>query len=120
MVKEEWGIKRQCLSCGARFYDLKKNPIICIKCETVFVPEPLLKSRRWQGGESRTVAKKPPLEEKNTETKDETLEDGNEELEAGDGKVEDDGSTDTLLTDDDNDDDMSDVVQTPTKSEGNG
>ncbi|WP_339852442.1 FYDLN acid domain-containing protein, partial [uncultured Nisaea sp.] len=34
MAKPEWGIKRTCQSCGARFYDLMKSPIVCPKCET--------------------------------------------------------------------------------------
>ena len=29
---EKWGTKRLCQSCQARFYDMKKNPIICPKC----------------------------------------------------------------------------------------
>ncbi len=36
MAKPELGTKRQCQSCGAKFYDLNKDPIICIKCGTVF------------------------------------------------------------------------------------
>ena len=35
MVKLEWGTKRTCLSCTARFYDLQKSPAICPKCGTV-------------------------------------------------------------------------------------
>jgi uncharacterized protein (TIGR02300 family) len=36
VAKPELGIKRLCGSCGAKFYDLSKDPIICPKCETVF------------------------------------------------------------------------------------
>lgn len=32
MPKPEWGAKRSCLSCGARFYDLMRDPILCPKC----------------------------------------------------------------------------------------
>ena len=38
MVEDKWGKKRTCLSCGARFYDMLRSPIICPKCETEFVP----------------------------------------------------------------------------------
>lgn len=38
MSKAELGIKRLCASCGAKFYDLLKNPIVCPKCASVFVP----------------------------------------------------------------------------------
>jgi len=36
MVKAEWGTKRLCLSCGARYYDLNKKPPECPKCGAVF------------------------------------------------------------------------------------
>lgn len=32
MVKLEWGTKRTCQSCTARFYDLRRSPIVCPKC----------------------------------------------------------------------------------------
>ncbi len=35
MAKAELGTKRLCGNCGAKFYDLSKNPIVCPKCETV-------------------------------------------------------------------------------------
>jgi uncharacterized protein (TIGR02300 family) len=38
MTKAELGTKRMCARCGARFYDLLRTPIICPKCDTVFVP----------------------------------------------------------------------------------
>ncbi len=36
MAKPELGTKRICGSCGAKFYDLSKDPIVCPKCGTVF------------------------------------------------------------------------------------
>ena len=36
MARPELGLKRQCMSCGAKFYDLNKDPIVCPKCATVF------------------------------------------------------------------------------------
>jgi uncharacterized protein (TIGR02300 family) len=38
VAKPELGTKRLCASCGAKFYDLSKDPIVCPKCATVFVP----------------------------------------------------------------------------------
>ncbi len=46
LSKPEWGTKRVCQSCGAKFYDFARTPIICPKCSTAFDPEVLLKSRR--------------------------------------------------------------------------
>jgi uncharacterized protein (TIGR02300 family) len=34
--KPELGAKRQCQACGAKFFDLNKDPIVCPKCGTVF------------------------------------------------------------------------------------
>ena len=36
MAKPELGVKRQCQHCGAKFFDLNKDPIVCPKCGTVF------------------------------------------------------------------------------------
>ena len=36
MVKLDWGTKRQCQGCPARFYDLMRSPIICPTCGTVY------------------------------------------------------------------------------------
>ncbi len=46
MAKPEWGTKRICPSCGTRYYDLLRRPVICPKCATPFDPEAFLKSRR--------------------------------------------------------------------------
>src|SRR5688572_18238715 len=37
VAKPELGTKRLCGSCGAKFYDLSKDPIVCPKCSTTFV-----------------------------------------------------------------------------------
>jgi uncharacterized protein (TIGR02300 family) len=34
MAKPELGTKRVCVSCGAKFFDLLKQPAICPKCGT--------------------------------------------------------------------------------------
>ena len=34
MAKPELGIKRACINCNARFYDLTKVPAVCPKCGT--------------------------------------------------------------------------------------
>lgn len=45
MVKAELGTKRICPSCGSKFYDLLKSPIICPKCGVSFIAAPLLPSK---------------------------------------------------------------------------
>jgi uncharacterized protein (TIGR02300 family) len=34
MAKPELGLKRTCVACGAKFYDLTRLPVICPKCGT--------------------------------------------------------------------------------------
>jgi uncharacterized protein (TIGR02300 family) len=36
LSKPELGMKRQCQNCGAKFFDLGRNPIVCPKCGTAF------------------------------------------------------------------------------------
>jgi uncharacterized protein (TIGR02300 family) len=34
MAKPELGLKRVCVACGAKFYDLMRSPAVCPKCGT--------------------------------------------------------------------------------------
>ena len=56
MANAEWGSKRTCQSCGARFYDLRRTPAECPKCGAKFEPIQILKSRRRKA----SPAKAPP------------------------------------------------------------
>ena len=49
MVKLEWGNKRTCLGCSARFYDLRRTPITCPKCGTVLELTTTTRARRGRG-----------------------------------------------------------------------
>ena len=61
MSKPARGTKRVCPSCGARFYDLNRTPIVCPVCQSIYqvTPPPTpLPSRRWgraQPAEARKV-----------------------------------------------------------------
>jgi len=46
LAKPEWGTKRLCSSCGSRFYDLSRHPIVCPKCGAAYEGETTFKSRR--------------------------------------------------------------------------
>lgn len=63
MSKPEWGSKRICQNCGARFYDLRHSPIECPKCGTVFDPEALVKARRPRAAPPPPVVVPPPVVE---------------------------------------------------------
>jgi uncharacterized protein (TIGR02300 family) len=45
VINPEWGTKRICQSCHAKFYDLNREPVLCPKCQTEFDPNAGLKSR---------------------------------------------------------------------------
>ena len=46
MAKPEWGTKRTCQSCGARFYDLGRSPAVCPSCGATLDVEALTRARR--------------------------------------------------------------------------
>ena len=46
LAKPEWGTKRICQSCGARFYDFGRSPIVCPPAVRVFDLEILNRARR--------------------------------------------------------------------------
>ena len=78
MSKTEWGIKRVCPSCGTKYYDFNKNPIICPKCEFEFDPDLLLKSRK---GRSIATKTEEPQVSSDAKKEDKTLEDDINSLE---------------------------------------
>lgn len=56
MAKPEWGRKHLCQNCGAKFYDLRKEPPTCPSCGTRVDTQPAPRSRRGGG---RAAAPKP-------------------------------------------------------------
>ena len=45
VAKPELGGKHQCQNCGAKFFDLNRDPIVCPKCGTVFQGAPAAAAR---------------------------------------------------------------------------
>src|SRR5438128_9936914 len=56
VVKANWGTKRTCQSCSARFYDLNKSPIKCPKCGREHDREDFVKVRRGRASAAVTAA----------------------------------------------------------------
>ena len=44
VAKPELGAKRLCQACGAKYYDLMRDPIVCPKCGATFVAVALVSS----------------------------------------------------------------------------
>ncbi len=63
MAKPDLGMKRQCQHCGAKFFDLNRNPIICPKCATVFqAPAALRAAARPAAAEDDDESEVAPVE----------------------------------------------------------
>jgi len=56
LAKPDLVTKRLCGSCGAKFYDLSKTPIVCPKCETVFVVAPVSSRARPEAARAAAAA----------------------------------------------------------------
>ncbi|MEC8117756.1 MAG: TIGR02300 family protein [Pseudomonadota bacterium] len=95
MAQSDLGIKRICQACGARYFDLNKQPIVCPACGTPFDPEAILRSRR-----ARVVNDDKPAVVLKTEAEAEA-DDGDEVDLEEEEKDEIDGDDDALLEDDD-------------------
>lgn len=126
MAKPEWGVKRICPSCGARYYDMRKDPPVCPTCGAPFDPEALLKSRRARPAPVDDTKKAAlPARRDSVEIADETvdLEDVVEDEAADDvlEEVADDGADDDVLMEDTSDlvgeDDMDEVVDLETSDD---
>ncbi len=76
MTKPELGVKRDCPQCGARFYDLNREPARCPKCGHEFIPEALLKPRKSRKEEPDAA---PSENEVETSEKETSLESADEE-----------------------------------------
>lgn len=59
MPKEEWGVKRVCPTCSTRFYDLRRNPMTCPACASVFSLESLLGTRTQSTVSPKKAAARP-------------------------------------------------------------
>lgn len=125
MSKPELGVKRDCPECGARFYDLNKEPAHCPKCDNEFVPESLLKPRKTRAEEESDGKAKDepakPAQETSLESADEEKkgakskraaaldEDSDDDDDDNDDELGALGDIDVDLDDDDDDDDKDDT-----------
>ena len=129
LAKPEWGLKRSCLSCGARFYDMQRDPIICPSCEAEFDPLALVRPRRARAAASQAKAKAEEKAAGSQETASENeglLVDDNDDdaLEVDDDiNLGDDGDEDLLADDSENagiddDPDVSEALENAKDDDG--
>lgn len=119
MARPELGLKRQCMNCGAKFYDLARDPATCPKCGSVY--QAVAPSRVSAPALSRTTSAQQDDEDETDEKGPEMV--SLDEVEAAEDDVDtatDDDSTDDAAGDDDadtfleeedaGDDDVSDLI----------
>lgn len=88
MAKADLGTKRSCMSCGMKYYDFNRSPILCPGCGAIFDPENIIKSRKGRlSGRASAVSGKDLSDQDSSENMELT------EL------------SETVLVDNDNDDD---------------
>ncbi|WP_299476218.1 TIGR02300 family protein [uncultured Roseibium sp.] len=103
MAKPELGTKRLCPSCGAKYYDLHRDPITCPKCGTIF--ETVMTTR---AAKAAKVEEKPEEEEEEEDTAAPeivTLEEADAEAEGSDDVPDLEGDDDVEIESDESDDD---------------
>jgi uncharacterized protein (TIGR02300 family) len=113
VAKPELGSKRQCQNCGAKFFDLNRDPIICPKCGTVFQGATARALRPETKEDEEEDAPPPPpvevvsLEEAEAAEEKTPVVVAEEDIEAG----ADDGAEDTFLEEEEEgDDDVSGLI----------
>ena len=99
VAKPEWGTKRICHNCGARFYDLRRDPAVCPACGTV--AEPGRQPRPKRGGAKPEAAVLPKVEKEKV-----AMEDAEEDVEVEEVIDED---TDVVAEEEDLIEDVSDL-----------
>ncbi len=105
MAKAEWGVKRLCQGCGAKFYDFLKDPSTCPSCGKKFDPE-ALRARRSRSSTAKAVkpvaaVKKAEVKsdngDKESKKKDLATEEQDDENDDGNDTVADSGDDDVLV-----------------------
>ena len=109
MAKPEWGVKRTCQGCGAKFYDMQQTPATCPKCDVEFVEEVVTKGRRKRAAKAApdAAAKVEAVVDDAVVPESEDSDDDDEDL---DLDIADDDDDDLMALADDDDDDDDDVA----------
>jgi uncharacterized protein (TIGR02300 family) len=119
VAKPDWGTKRVCLSCGAKFYDLNRESIVCPSCGTPYDATASAKPRRSRAARlapvvAEEVERVPPVEAESDE--EEVTVEVEDDAGASDeeGEEDEEEEADSAIEDvsELSDDDMTDVIDT--------
>lgn len=117
MTKPEWGTKRTSQSCGKRFYDLNRTPIICPQCGTgLEMKKVSAKPAKAEVAKSAAKVAVPAVAAKGADGDEAWVDDEILEEEAGDEDLdidedEDDSEAEKALLEDSSDLDEDDVAE---------
>ena len=114
MAKAEWGLKRTCQSCGARFYDMGRDAVACPKCGTKFDPDAVQKTKRTTKAVAEKAPPPPKVKPKPKPVPDEEVEvAADDELPEGEEAAE--GEEEEVIEDTselgEDDEDVADVIE---------
>jgi len=114
VAKPELGTKRLCASCGAKFYDLNKDPITCPKCGTVYEVAAVAPRGRPDAAAARAAAPAAADQEapEPQEAEFVSLEEADAEAESGAKKQTGDGVEDVEIEEVEGDDDSTFIEET--------
>lgn len=117
MARPELGLKRQCMNCGAKFYDLARDPAVCPKCGSVYqattasrVAAPALSRSASTDDEDETDEKGPEMVSLDEVEAAEDDVDTATDDDSGDDAGGDDDADTFLEEEDTGDDDVSDLI----------
>jgi len=83
VAKPELGTKRLCAGCGAKYYDLNKDPITCPKCGTVYEVAVVAPRGRPDAARAQPVQAAEPDLPETQEAEFVSLEEADAEVEGG-------------------------------------
>jgi uncharacterized protein (TIGR02300 family) len=101
VAKAEWGVKRLCQGCGAKFYDFLKDPSTCPSCGKTFDPE-ALRARRSRSNTAKAAkpvaaVKKAAAKSDSSDTESKKKDLATEELDDEKDTAADSGDDDVLV-----------------------
>jgi uncharacterized protein (TIGR02300 family) len=121
VAKPDWGTKRVCLSCGAKFYDLNRESIVCPSCGTPYDATASAKPRRSRAARlapaaAEEVERVEPVKVEGEDEEEEVTVEAEDDAGASDeeGEEDEDEEADSAIEDvsELSDDDMTDVIDT--------
>jgi uncharacterized protein (TIGR02300 family) len=113
LAKTEWGLKRTCQHCGARFYDMGSEAPPCPKCGTKFDPDAVMKTKRATKAVAEKPAPAPKAKPKPKVAEDEELEAvvGDELVEGEEAEGEEEEVIEDTSELGEDDEDVADVIE---------